>query len=116
MSHPITPVFVHLGLTRLVGGRVTAQLAAALGFAPVVDRTIPALSVVVGQGRRRISLAVDFLCPAECHAGSEVERPLAFCVPTRARIFWVNFRAGACAPVSEQRHPLEIAVTIAAAL
>jgi hypothetical protein len=36
-----------------------------------------------GQGRQSISLAVDFLSPAERHAGSDVKRPLAFSVPTR---------------------------------
>ena len=77
----------------------------------------------MGQGRRSISLAVDFLSPAERHAGSEVKRPLAFSVPTRARILCVAAFDFLCIglfaqgrePASEQRHRLENAVTIAAA-
>jgi hypothetical protein len=42
-----------------------------LVFLPSLIAQIPAFSVV-GQGRRRISLAVDFLSPTEHHAGSEV--------------------------------------------
>jgi hypothetical protein len=55
---------------------------------PSLIAQIPAFSVM-GQGRRSISLPVDFLSPAERHAGSEVKRPLAFSVPTRARILCV---------------------------
>ena len=38
---------------------------------PSLIAQIPAFSVM-GQDRRTISLAVDFLSPAERHAGSEV--------------------------------------------
>jgi hypothetical protein len=44
---------------------------------PSLIAQIPAFSVM-GQGRRSISLAVDFLSPAERHAGSEVLTPSGF--------------------------------------
>jgi hypothetical protein len=69
-------------------------------------------------------LAVNFLSPRNVTRVPRFERALAFSVPTRARIFCVTafeflcvggFFAQGRKPASEQRHRLEIAVTIAAA-
>jgi hypothetical protein len=89
---------------------------------PSLIAQIPAFSVM-GQGRRSISLAVDFLSPAERHAGSEVCNALRLSPFQRAREFSVaafdflciEFFAQGREPASEQRHWLEIAVTIAVA-
>jgi hypothetical protein len=89
---------------------------------PSLIAQIPAFSVM-GQGRRSISLGVDFLSPAERHAGSEVYNGLWLSPFQRAREFSVAAFDFLCielfaqgrGPASEQRHWLEIAVTIAAA-
>src|ERR1700740_2659319 len=106
--------------------RSTTQKAAGrvrLVLLPSLIAQIPAfMRQVAGVSRRSISLAVDFLSPAEHHAGSEVLTPSGFIRSNARAKFWVaaldfwciglNFRAGR-EPASEQRHRLEIAVTIA---
>ena len=77
--------------------RSTAQKAERplrLVLLPSLIAEIPGFSVV-GQGRWRISLAVDFLSPAERHAGSKAETPSGFLssnaranfLGTRVRLF-----------------------------
>src|SRR4029077_17579208 len=60
--------------------------AVRLVLLPSLIAQIPAFSVM-GQGRRSISLAVNFLSPAERHAGSEVCNALWLSPFQRAREF-----------------------------